>query len=96
MMTAEATMTNREWQERYEITSVRGNVSRRGDLRSRATRMASSLLGHAQRREVVLATVDLVLDDDAFMRPRRGMIPARVVEDAAFEAFHRLAPGAHR
>lgn len=35
--------------------------------------------------------VQLVLDNVAFMRPRKGMVPARVIEDAAIEAMLRLS-----
>ncbi len=33
----------------------------------------------------------ILLDDPAFMHPRRGMVPARVIEDTAFEAMYRMA-----
>jgi hypothetical protein len=38
------------------------------------------------RRTAVL----IVLDDPTFMRPRRGMVPARVIEDSAIEAMLRM------
>ena len=36
------------------------------------------------------AAIQLVLDDATFMRPRKGMVPARVIEDAAIEAMLRM------
>ena len=37
------------------------------------------------------AAVQLVLDDPAFMRGRKGVIPARVISDAEIEAMLRLS-----
>lgn len=82
-------MTEKEWQGLYEITSVKGRIWKRGEVAKRAIDMLRSLVPGASsssRRAAVL----LLLDDPAFMRPRRGMVPARVVEDAAIEAMLRL------
>lgn len=82
-------MTEKEWQERYEITSTKGRIWKRSELRKRASEMLRSLKPDATpvaRR----AAVQLVLDDASFMRPRRGMVPARVIEDAAIEAMLRM------
>lgn len=83
-------MTEREWQERYMITSLKGRIWTRAEVRKRAVDMAYGLLMHEKPRAVIRAEVELVLDDDAFMRVRYGMVPARVVEDVAFEAFLKL------
>lgn len=83
-------MTEKEWQERYEITSTKGRIWKRSELRKRAAERLKSLLPSktpTARRTAVLA----VLDDPTFMRGRRGMVPARVIEDAAIEAMMRLA-----
>jgi hypothetical protein len=82
-------VTEKEWQEHYEITSVKGRIWKRGEVAKRAIEMLRSLVPGASasaRRTAVL----LLLDDPAFMRPRRGMVPARVVGDAAIEAMLRL------
>jgi hypothetical protein len=39
------------------------------------------------------AAVQAVLDDGAFMRWRKGTVPARVIEDAAIETMLRLSRG---
>lgn len=85
-------MTDQEWQQRYEITSAKGKIWTRSEIRSRAVSTASSLLLHKQPRLVVRAAVQLVLDDEEFMRYRRGTVPARVIEDAAFKVLARLSP----
>ena len=83
-------MTDKEWQERYEITSTKGRIWKRGELRKRASEMLKSLLPGKTPVARRLA-VQLVLDDPAFMRSRKGMVPARVIEDAAIEAMLRLS-----
>ena len=83
-------MTEKEWQERYEITSTKGRIWKRVELRKRAAEMLKSLLPDktpAARR----VAVQLVLDDVTFMRPRKGMVPARVIGDAAIEAMLRFS-----
>ena len=82
-------MTEKEWQDHYEITSIKGRIWKRVELRKRSSEMLKSLLPSAMpvaRR----AAVQLVLDDSTFMRSRKGMVPARVIEDAAIEAMIRL------
>jgi hypothetical protein len=83
---------NRQWQDRYQITSRNGKIWTRSEVIKRAIDMAHGLLAGEKSRTVIRAAIEPVIDDDAFMRPRTGMVPARVVEDAAFEAFHKLAP----
>lgn len=83
---------NKQWQERYQITSRTGKIWTRSEVMKRAIDVAYGLLLRARPRAVIRAAIELVLDDEAFMRPRTGMVPARVVEDAAFEAFFKLAP----
>ena len=83
-------LTDSEWQDRYEITSTKGRIWKRSELRKRAAERLKSLLPGktaAARRIAVQA----VLDDPTFMRGRRGMVPARVVEDAAIEAMLRVS-----
>lgn len=83
-------MTEKEWQERYEITSTKGRIWKRSELRKRAVAMLKSLM--PGRSPVIRrAAVQAVLDDAAFMRGRRGTVPARVIEDAAIEAMLRLS-----
>ena len=83
---------NKQWQERYRITSRSGKIWTRSEVLKRAVDTAYGLLTREKTRSVIRAVLEPVLDDDAFMRPRTGMVPARVVEEAAFEAFFKLAP----
>ena len=83
-------MTEKEWQERYEITSTKGRIWKRSELRKRAAEMLKSLLPDTATPLARRTAVQLVLDDATFMRPRKGMVPARVIEDAAIEAMLRL------
>lgn len=69
------------WTECYEITSMRGRVWSRAMIRS-----AALALGRRLGLPVDGARVDAVLDDERFMASRRGMIPARVVDDIHTEA----------
>jgi len=85
-------VTDKEWQARYEITSLKGKIWTRSEVAKRAIDLAYGLLSQAQPRTVIRTEVELVLDDTKFMTPRTGMVPARVVEDAAWEAFYKLAP----
>ena len=82
-------MTESEWQDHYEITSTKGRIWKRREIAKRAVEMLKSLSPATTppaRRTAVL----IVLDDPTFMRPRRGMVPARVIEDAAIEAMLRM------
>ena len=83
-------MTEGEWQERYMITSIKGRIWKRSELRNKAVRITATLLPE-QPRLAVRTAVQLVLDDPAFMRPRAGMVPARVISDVGMEAFLRLS-----
>lgn len=83
---------NRQWQDRYKITSRSGKIWTRSEVLKRAVDTAYRLLAGQKSRTVLRAAIETVLDDETFMRPRTGMVPARVVEDAAFEAFHKFAP----
>jgi hypothetical protein len=85
-------VTDKEWQERYMITSTKGRIWTRSEVRKRAVDTAYRLLMHEQPRTVIRTDIELALDDDKFMRQRYGMVPARVIEDAAFEAFFKLSP----
>lgn len=83
---------NKQWQDRYQITSRSGKIWTRSEVLKRAVDMAYGLLARETSRTALRAAIELVIDDDTFMRKRTGMVPARVVEDAAFEAFHKFAP----
>lgn len=85
-------MTDKEWQARYEITSLKGKIWTRSEVAKRAIDLAHGLLMEQQPRPVIRTQVELVLDDEKFMTQRKGMVPARVIEDAAWEAFYKLAP----
>ena len=89
-------MTEKEWQERYEITSTKGRIWKRVELRKRAVDAAYGLLLHKLSRAVIGTEVGRLLDNDAFMRGRRGMVPARVIDDLAYITFQMLWPGVHR
>lgn len=85
-------MTEQEWQDHYEITSRKGRIWKRSEIATRAIEILKSLVPGTTppaRRIAVL----IVLDDPAFMRTRRGVVPARVVEDAAIEAMFRMQRG---
>ena len=83
---------DKQWQERYAITSRNGKIWSRSEVVKRAIDKAHGLLIGSHTRGVIRTVIEPVIDDDAFMRPRTGMVPARVVEDAAFEAFYKLGP----
>jgi hypothetical protein len=80
------------WQERYAITSRSGKIWTRSEVVKRAIDKAHGLLSGSHTRGVIRTVIEPVIDDDAFMKPRTGMVPARVVEDAAFEALYKLSP----
>ena len=72
----------------YMVTSPRtGRIYTRNALLSRAMRGAM-----AKAFNVTRAQVGAVLDDDAWMRRRRGEVPARVIEAALLEASVRKQP----
>lgn len=82
-------MTDGEWQDTYQITSTRGRIWKRSEVAKRAVAILKALAPDTTpigRRTAVL----VVLDDPAFMRFRRGVVPARVIEDAAIEAMLRM------
>ena len=83
---------NKQWQERYQITSRSGKIWTRSEVVKRAVDMTHGLLAGETSRTTLRAAIEAVIDDETFMRSRTGMVPARVVEDAAFEAFHKFAP----
>ena len=89
-------MTETEWQKLYEITSIKGRIWKRCDIVNRSSALLKKLLSampalsktaQSARRGSLL----ILLDDPVFMHPRRGMVPARVIEDTAFEAMYRMA-----
>jgi hypothetical protein len=82
-------MTEQEWQDRYRITSIKGKIWKRADLRNKAVMITASLVPE-QPRLAVRTAVQLVLDDVTFMRLRTGEVPARVIDDAGMEAFLNL------
>jgi hypothetical protein len=73
-----------DFADRYQITSTRGRVYTRSMLLSAAMRGPWAKLFQVSR-----AQVGAVLDDVAWMKRRRGEIPARVVEAALLEAAVR-------
>jgi hypothetical protein len=82
-------VTDGEWQALYAVTSTKGLIWRKCEVAKRAVELLKTLSPGTEppaRRTAVLH----VLDDTTFMRPRRGMIPARVVEDVAMEAMLRI------
>jgi hypothetical protein len=83
-------VTDNEWQDFYEITSTKGRIWKRGEIAKRSVQILKVLdpktTPVARRR-----AVRIVLDDAAFMRPRRGEVPARVTEAVAIEAMLRLS-----
>jgi hypothetical protein len=85
-------VTEKEWQDRYEITSIKGRIWKRSELRKRASEMLKVMLPDKTPIARRIA-VQLVLDDPSFMRGRKGMVPARVIEDAAIEAMLRFSRG---
>lgn len=83
-------MTEQEWQARYEITSIKGRIWKRSELRKRASEMLKVML--PDKTPLARRTaVQIVLDDPSFMRGRKGMVPARVIGDASIEAMLRLS-----
>jgi len=83
-------VTDKEWQARYQITSTKGKLWTRSEVIKRAVDMARLLAREQAVRPVIRTVIELVLDDEAFMRSHTGNVPARVVEDAAFEALYKL------
>ena len=83
---------DKQWQQRYAITSRNGKIWSRAEVLKRAIDAAHGLLQRERSRAVIRAALESVLDDEAFMHPRTGMAPARMVKDAAFEVFCKLAP----
>jgi len=83
-------VTEKEWQERYEITSTKSRIWKRVELRKRAAEMLKSMLPDKTPVARRIA-VQLVLDDATFMRGRKGTVPARVIADAAIEAMLRFS-----
>lgn len=82
-------LSDSEWQERYRITSLAGRIWTRSMVRKLAGDELRSLsLASPQRRRLAL---DEVLDDDAFMRPMAGSVPAHVAREVALRALARIA-----
>jgi len=83
-------VTEKEWQDRYEITSLKGRIWKRVEIRKRAIEMLK--LQSPNTTPIARRTaIQLVLDDPSFMHGRKGEIPARVISDAAIEAMLRLS-----
>lgn len=79
-----------DFAERYMITSPRtSRIYTRTMLLGVATRR-----GLAKMLKIKRAAIGAVLDDDTFMRPRTGMVPGVVAEDAVYEAFRRSSVAA--
>jgi hypothetical protein len=82
-------VTEKEWQDRYEITSIKGRIWKRSELLKRAAERLKTFMPD-KPPSVLRTAVLLVLDDESFMRFRKGTIPARVIDDAQMEAMLRL------
>ena len=87
-------MTEKEWQKRYRSRPSRAGS--RVELRKRAVDAAYGMLLNKLARAVIGTEVDRLLDNDAFMRGRRGMGAVRVIDDLAYITFQMLWPGVHR
>lgn len=79
-------MTDNEFMAAYRICSIRGRLYTQKMLLNAATRSCI-----ARANKVPRKAIGAVLDDPKFMRPLAGMVPARVVEEAIFEAIGRTA-----
>lgn len=82
-------MTEQEWQERYMITSIKGRIWKRSEIRKRTVDILRTLSPGTTPTARRLA-VELLLDDPTFMRFYTGMVPARVISDVAIEAMLRM------
>lgn len=86
--------TDKQWQDRYRITSRSGKVWTRMEVCKRAVDAAHKQLAGARPRSTIRTVVEQLVDDAAFMRARTAMVPARVVEDVAAATAAKLAPKA--
>ena len=86
--------TDKQWQDRYRITSRSGKVWTRMEVCKRAVDAAHKLLAGGRPRSTIRTAIELLVDEDSFMRPRTGVVPARLVEDLAAAAASALAPTA--
>jgi hypothetical protein len=59
---------DKQWQDRYAITSRTGKIWTRSEVLKRAIDMAHGLLMRERPRSVIRVALEPVLDDDAFMR----------------------------
>ena len=71
------------WQDRYQITSRTGRIWDCDMVISGARRGLGRML--ALTRDELTE----VLEDETFMRPMTGMVPAHVCREVAFEAYAR-------
>lgn len=77
-------MTPDEFIARYRITSRTGRLYTREALLSACSRDPAAKVLKVRRAELAA-----VVDDDAFLRPMSGMVPARVTEAVVLEALTR-------
>lgn len=77
-------LSDSEFADRYAITSLRGLIYTRTMLLNAASRR-----GLVRTLGLTRAALAEVFNDDRWMRWRAGQIPARVIEDAVFEALVR-------
>lgn len=70
-----------DFQERYQITSLRGKVYGREEMRAAVRREMGGF--PAEHVEAALG----YLDDDRWMRFRRGSVPSAVVSDILRELY---------
>ena len=76
--------TREEFIERYRIVSTTGRCYDRAMLLGAATRCWLARATKMSRRDLAA-----VIDDDAFLRPRSGEVPARIAEAVCLEAISR-------
>ena len=77
-------VTPEDFIARYRIVSIKGRCYDRAMLLSAATRCWLARVTKVSRRELAV-----IIDDDAFLRPHAGEVPARVTEAVYLEALVR-------
>ena len=78
------------WKDRYMITSARGRVWSRREVASLCRRHVRRIWSGLPRCVALVAAVDGVLDDDGWMRRRRGETPVAVAREVEIEASWRV------
>jgi hypothetical protein len=73
----------------YEIVSLSGRIWTRAMVRTATRRRVRRIWGGCGWCRRLLELVDVVLDDDRWMRRKRGYVPAAVARDVEEEAANR-------